>query len=334
MADPVNFEARLAGFRSARYASLRPSQARVLEGYVRNIDKDDVAVELPTGFGKTLVALLIADFALERGQRVAYLTGTNQLAEQVLAQAGGLPGLEAVKFSSMNYPPADLAAYHDARVLGVMNYWTYFNTSPKVEPADVLVFDDAHMAEQPLAGLFAIRIDRRTQRELYERLCDLVLAHTGLYPSISLMREGLADSAVPPELIAFPHWAAISDRAAHLLSSGLPPNDAKFLWLRVRPNLHACGVLIGPSAVEIRPYNPPTQTLPGYRHSKQRLYLSATLGTMDDLQRRLGIAPVVNVLDEPVAEDHVGRRLFLLAPGESADQGLGFALRARNTILL
>ena len=71
-----------------------------------------------------------------------------------------------------------------------MNYWTYFNSNPKVEPADLVVFDDAHLAEQPLTGMFAIRIDRRTQGSLYERLCDLVLAHTDLYPSIELMAKG------------------------------------------------------------------------------------------------------------------------------------------------
>ena len=60
------------------------------------------------------------------------------------------------------------------------------------------------------------------------------------------------------------------------------------------------------------------QTLPGYRSARQRLYLSATLGTMDDLERRLGVAHVVNVLEDPVAENEVGRRLFLLNPGDEA----------------
>src|SRR5262245_35528753 len=181
--------------------------------------------------------------------------------------------MDTVKFSSRNYPPADLAAYHDARAVGVMNYWTYFNTSPKVEAADLVIFDDAHLAEQPLAGMFAIRVDRRQQPELYERLCDIVLAHTQLYPSIELMRQDAAGPTVPPELLAFPHWAAIADSAAEALTNGLPDDDARFIWPRVRPNLPACGVLIGPSAIEIRPYNPASQTLPGYRQARQRLYL-------------------------------------------------------------
>lgn len=59
-----------------------------------------------------------------------------------------------------------------------MNYWVYFNSSPRVEPADLVIFDDAHLAEQPLAGLFTLRVPRTAGggRALYESLCDLVLS--------------------------------------------------------------------------------------------------------------------------------------------------------------
>jgi hypothetical protein len=328
--DPksVDFDDRLASFSSSRYEQLREPQARALAGYMQCADAGDIAIELPTGYGKTLIALLIADLALEQGRTVAYLTGTNQLTDQVLLQARDLPGLEAVRFSGGNYPPASLAAYHDAMAIGVMNYWTYFNTSPKVEAADLVVLDDAHLAEQPLTAMFALRIERGAHPDLYLRVCDLVLAHTAMYPSIELMREDAALPTTPPELLAFPHWVAIADSVADLISDHLP-DDARFIWPRVRPNLRACGVLIGPSAIEIRPYHPPTQTLPGYRQAKQRLYLSATLGTMDDLQRRLGVAEVVEALEDPVAEGQVGRRVLLLNPGDDAplaDAPLRFAL--------
>ena len=111
----VDFSERLSGFGSTVYKRLRGPQERALNGYSGLLREPDQAIELPTGYGKTLIALLIADLALEEGRTIAYLTGTNQLADQVLVQAKDLPGLEAVKFSSRNYPPAALAAYHDAR---------------------------------------------------------------------------------------------------------------------------------------------------------------------------------------------------------------------------
>jgi hypothetical protein len=329
MSAPMDFEARLASFRSIRYPELRASQARVLAGYATHTGTPDLAIELPTGYGKTLIALLIGDYALEQGLTVAYLTGNNQLSDQVLTQASGLPGLEAVKFSGRSYRPAHLARYHNAEAIGVMNYWVYFNDRPVPDPADLVVFDDAHLAEQPLAGMFGVRVDRRTQRPLYEDLCDLVLAHTDMYPSVRLMREAAATPTTPPELLAFPHWQAIANTAAEHLAERLPPDEVRYVWPRIRPYLHACGMLIGPSAIEIRPYLPPTQTLPGYRTATQRLYMSATLGTMDDLQRRLGVDPVVNVLDAPVTAGETGRRLLVLNPSDAPAldaEPMGFVL--------
>lgn len=311
-----DFAERLKSFESARYDKLRPGQQQVLARYLEHIDDPDIAIELPTGYGKTLVGLLIADSALERGLSVAYLTGTNHLADQVLRQAQGLPDLECVKFSGGHYAPSDLAAYHDAQAVGVMNYWVYFNARPRVSPADVVIFDDAHLAEEPLVDRFALRISRHDQRELYESLCDLVLVHTELYPNIRLFRSGQADIATPPELLTFVDWLKIQERASALIERHLDNDEMRFVWPVVSPHLPVCGMLVGPSAIELRPYLPPTRTLPGYQNARQRVYMSATLGTMDDLQRRLGTRPIVSLAQDPIPDDQTGRRLFLLNPGD------------------
>jgi replicative superfamily II helicase len=48
----------------------------------------DVALELPTGSGKTLVGLLIAEWRRRTlGQRIGYACPTKQLARQVLSKA-------------------------------------------------------------------------------------------------------------------------------------------------------------------------------------------------------------------------------------------------------
>src|SRR5690349_6645326 len=117
VADELDFATRLASFGSERYQGLREPQARALSGYTRYEGQPDVAIELPTGYGKTLIALLIADLALERGRTVAYLAGNNQLVDQVIEQAADLPGLDMVRFSSRKYAPGDLARYHGAQVV-------------------------------------------------------------------------------------------------------------------------------------------------------------------------------------------------------------------------
>jgi len=78
-----DFEARLEAFGSVTFKQLRPGQRQVLASYAADhLDTSDLAIEMPTGEGNTLVALLIADLALDQGRSVAYLTGTRQLAER------------------------------------------------------------------------------------------------------------------------------------------------------------------------------------------------------------------------------------------------------------
>jgi hypothetical protein len=328
-----DFERRLARFHSPVYAELREAQRHVLAAFAAShTSTPDIAVQLPTGVGKTLIALLIADWALDQGRSVAYLTGTNQLADQVLLQAADLPGLTVHKFSGGKYPGASLDDYHQAQAIGLMNFWVYFNSRPRVQPADVLILDDAHLAEQPITDLFALRIPKRRAPELFERLCDLLLAHSDSYLSLRAIRDGSAPLTTPPELIAFNDWAAVAPAAeATIEASGFATtSDGRFVWPELRARLTRCGVLVGPAAIEIRPYHPPTQLYPGYRQARQRLYLSATLGTMDDLQRRLGVGPI-EAIDVPgnIHAGSTGRRIFLLNPSPEpafSDRVLEFAL--------
>ena len=59
-------------------------QADTLGRFTEAADEPDLAVELPTGTGKTLVGLLIAEWnRRNRSERVAYACPTRQLAQQV-----------------------------------------------------------------------------------------------------------------------------------------------------------------------------------------------------------------------------------------------------------
>ena len=317
-----NFGERLAAFNSPRFERLRPAQEHVLEQYLTShVDTRDLAIELPTGVGKTLIALLIADYALDRGRAVAYLAGSNILAAQVANEARDLPGLEVRQFWGGHYPGASLDDYHQAQAVGVMNYWVYFNSNPRIEPGDLVIFDDAHLGEQPLAGMYSVRIGRNAHPELYAGVCDQVLAHTAAYESLPALRDGTAPGGAPPELLAFNDWAAISRAVVTTIdgSSYAASDEGRFVWPQIRARLDRVGVLIGPSAIEIRPYHPPSQTFDGVSRATQRIYLSATLGTMDDLERRLGIGPIERI--ETPAGLHAGgtgRRLFVVNPSLDA----------------
>jgi hypothetical protein len=322
-----DFDEALARLAPGAYKDgLRAAQKHVLDAYLADHTKtEDLAIELPTGEGKTLIGLLLADLALDNGKTVAYLAGTKQLAEQVQRQAAPLVDLPVHLFFGGHYPGSELLAYNDARAVGVMNYWVYFNSHPKVAPADVVIFDDAHMAEQPLSDLFTLRITRTNSGglELYEQLCDLVLQHSDAsYPTLKAMRDGSAPRFSPPELIAFHDWSAVSRSAIDMIVSSdylANQTDARMVWTALEPNLTRCGVLVGPTQIEIRPYHPPTQHVPGYAAASQRIYLSATIGRPGDLQRRLGTKKVV-AIDTPASlrTTSTGRRTFIINPTEAA----------------
>lgn len=303
---------------------LRPAQDHVLKAFAsEHTGTADLAIELPTGEGKTLIGLLLADWALDQGLSVAYLTGTKQLAEQVQRQAAGLADLPVHLFYAGHYPGAELLACNEARAVAVMNYWVYFNSSPKVAPADMVIFDDAHLAEQPLADLFTLRVIRGPGGglELYESLCDLLLQSAGTaYPALKAMRDGSAPRSSPPELVAFHDWAAVAASAADLISgSEYLRNNAspRIVWTQLEPNMTRCGVLIGPAQIEIRPYHLPTQQVPGYASAQQRVYMSATIGRPGDLQRRLGTKRITAVTTPAeLRTTSTGRRVFAINPGE------------------
>ncbi|WP_329159872.1 DEAD/DEAH box helicase family protein [Streptomyces sp. NBC_01717] len=318
-----NFEQNLADFGSARFTQLRPGQRQVLAAYAeQHLDATDLAIEMPTGEGKTLLALLIADHALSRGWSVAYLTGTRQLAERVEEEAEVL-GLDVVRFAAGEYGGAKLDDYHQAQAVGVMNYWVYFNSSPVPKAADLVIFDDAHLAEQPLSGLQTLRIPDKLgpARQLYQTICELVVAHTDAYPGLRAMLDGTAQPGTPPELLSFRDWDAIAGptrdaiEASPLVTDRELKYEARYVWPSVRDHLTQCGILIGPSGIEIRPYHPPTALNTQYGRAKQRIYLSATLGSMDDLQRRVGGEPVTRLTTAtPLPSGATGERLLVLNP--------------------
>ncbi len=100
----------------------------------------DLAIELPTGGGKTLIALLALEHHRNQGKKVAILTGNKTLARQIEDEARDL-GVPIVRFEGrgQDLAPKDLRAYRRSAAIAIMNYWVYVNQNPTVEAADVLV---------------------------------------------------------------------------------------------------------------------------------------------------------------------------------------------------
>lgn len=104
-------------------------QAAMLDLYIKNVDKKTVALELPTGSGKTLVGLLIGEYRRRKNkEKVLFLCPTNQLVHQVVEQSNLKYGLKAIAFcgKQKDYLPKDKSSYLMAEAIGVTTYSSFF----------------------------------------------------------------------------------------------------------------------------------------------------------------------------------------------------------------
>jgi superfamily II DNA or RNA helicase len=101
-------------------------QAALLRTYAdrQHVATPDLALELPTGSGKTLVGLLIADWRRRaRRHRVAYVCLTNPLARQV-ADAAGDNNIPAVLLTgrAREWSDRDVNLYASSKAVAITVY--------------------------------------------------------------------------------------------------------------------------------------------------------------------------------------------------------------------
>ncbi|MYB77618.1 MAG: DEAD/DEAH box helicase, partial [Chloroflexi bacterium] len=315
----------LAELNSAKFQALRPSQEQVLGSYLDHYkDCTDVAVELPTGAGKTLIALLIAENRRRLGDKVAILSANKTLARQMLQESKelGIPSV-LLEGTGSAIPSPVKRSYQRSRSIGIMNYWVYFNQNPVIDPADMLIMDDAHLAEHCLHSLYSVEITRVAHPELFEAL---VLELHQRFPEYSILADALdltSEANRPPELLSFIDQAQISSRLEEIIdgSSALNSNmDLRFRWQRMRARLNQANIYLAPDSLWIRPYIYPLLSNNYYSTPTRRLYMSATIGDPGDLSRRLGVKTIKRI---PVPQEHsestFGRRLILMNRRDEGD---------------
>lgn|GEM_PF-160667 len=287
-------------------------QADQLRTYAaEHVDSRDVALELPTGSGKTLVGLLIAEWRRRAlNQRVAYACPTKQLAQQVYdkATAQGIP-VTLLHGPYRDWSTSEVTRYSMGAAVAICTYSTIFNLRPHLDDAQTLVFDDAHAAEGYVADAWALSVDRAA--DAYYRLFD-EFSDT-LEPAF-IQRMVAPDSPVGDrgEVRLLP-VTAVARKTAEIDRILLTvAGDASYRFNMLRANLASCLIYASRRECYIRPMIPPTFEHAAFVGAAQRLYLSATLGDGGELERAFGRTGIKRVLVPP-AWDRAGsgRRFFV-----------------------
>lgn len=298
-------------------ASLWTHQGDVLRAWhLEHQDSSDVALELPTGTGKTLPGLLIAEWVrLKRRCHVIYACPTQQLARQVFQTARREGIAASLLVGSHRYWPDE---HHDSFVaaerIAITTYSSIFNVSPKLEVPELIVFDDAHSGEQYVAGAYTVDIARAQDEEKYRRvLAVLACSLDGIY--VQRLENEIPDLAAHRQvrLVIPAQEQQLVQRLDRVLSEVLDSDQAYRLSM-IRSGLASCQVYISHSGILVRPLIPPTHENDLFREAKQRIYLSATLGHCGELERAFGRKRIER-LPLPVSSSapRSGRRFFIFS---------------------
>lgn len=274
-------------------------------------DTPDLALELPTGTGKTLPGLLIAEWVRRKtAGPVIYATPTKQLARQVAATAEreGVP-VSNLTGSAKHWDPADEASVEGGEAIGLTTYSAVFNSSPKLPEPRLLVFDDAHAGEQFVGNEYGISIRRYDDEDAY---LEVLEALKPFLSGLLIQRlEGEPDPGAHHQVrLILP---AVDQTALTKIDAALAgltkPHSYKFAM--IRSGLAACCVYLSYGGIQIRPMIPPTYENHIFARAKQRIYLSATLGSGGELERAFGRREIVRMPLPTKTPPRSGRRLFV-----------------------
>lgn len=309
-------------------------QGQMMQKYVaQGLKAPDVAMQLPTGSGKTLVGLLIGEWLRRKNnERVVFLCPTRQLVHQVVAQAEQQYGLSVHGFvgSKTGFDPAAKADYQLARRIAVTTYSNLFNINPFFDTPSVIIADDAHASENYIASMWSLQIRRTdpSHATLHAALAELLrqfLDVTDLGRLTGTVDNSLFDLTWV-EKLPTPALAQIAPELVTLIDQYAPTSDdLKWTWRLLRDAVHGCHLYLTPQEILLRPLIPPTWTHAPFANARQRIFMSATLGEGGDLERLTGRQ---NILRLPVPDgwdrQGIGRRFFIfpemsLTPDESIE---------------
>ncbi len=264
------------------------------------------------------MGLLLAEWRRRKfRERVVYLCPTRQLVNQVVTEASAKYGLGVESFIGpvKNYDPSAKAAYENGDRVAITTYSSLFNTNPFFSTPEIIIVDDAHAAENYIASHWTVRISRSdsADEQLFKAVASVLkpsLSETN-YRRLTGQWQS-ADDAAWVDKVPTPLLRKLADELHAAISENIQNKEQRFAWSVIEDHLLACQLYVSSSEILIRPLVPPTWSHKPFEQAKQRIFMSATLGSGGDLERLTG-RPRIHRLAIPEGWDRqgIGRRYFV-----------------------
>lgn len=280
-------------------------QTQVLQKYEEEFIKArNVAIEMPTGTGKTLVGLTIAHYKqnVER-LKVVYLCPNKQLARQVHEEAKknniNTCLITNSKTPKENFSPADIDKYNQAKSIAITTYSGLFNINPKTQKPDVIICDDINAAEDAINSMWTIEIDKEHQPTLYSEI-------KSQFNNFNVEYYSSEDRV---DLVELSSWYDNKENILNLLQN-CNQESVRFTLQNLGNNIEICNIFVSYDKILIKPFLPPTFKNPHYHNAEQRIFLSATMGIAGDIERLTGITDIKYIRCDETSIN--GLRFFIL----------------------
>lgn len=280
-------------------------QTQVLQKYEKEFLKaPNVAIEMPTGTGKTLVGLTIAHYKQNTERlKVVYLCPNKQLARQVHEEAKknniNTCLITNSKTHKENFSPADIDKYNQAKSIAITTYSGLFNINPKTQKPDVIICDDINAAEDAINSMWTIEIDKEHQPTLYSEI-------KSQFKNFNVEYYSSEDRV---DLVELSSWYDNKEKILNLLQN-CNQESIRFTLQNLGNNIEICNIFVSYDKILIKPFLPPTFKNLHYHNAEQRIFLSATMGISGDIERLTGINDIKYIKCDETSIN--GLRFFIL----------------------
>lgn len=313
MKDPLQIFDELKKDSNCKIKELWPHQKEVLQIYRDNLSKEKrIAIELPTGAGKSLIALLILEGWKRARKKVCILTSSKTLATDIVNKANEIglrnvfeiTGKTGLSEDELKKRDRFLIAYKRGDGIAVMNYWAYLY-GDFVTP-DVLIIDDAHSFENAAYSHFSLEISREDHKELYSRIVQKLKTAHPIYQRLESIERYLTPTNIY-EVIYLPHVLEVI-KDIELYFYGISPEQNPEVW-QFRRNvnrLQTYFMLINRESILLTPIVSPIESEENLRLVDKIIYMSATLGSHEVFHKSVGSYLPIKILSESDLTNKIG----------------------------